>query len=318
MKKDDKKAIIATTASGALVGSSVGSLVGQLKSNKIYKEANKKSMENSKNFDKISKELDSLVRLREDPDISKNPEISKGLDKKIKDKLKTMDDTILKHDKLAKETNKMVNKKFWKSLGIGAAIGTGLGIGAVAGVKAIKKHKNKKDMEKKYSVIMTEDELRLFSRHTPKNLEKYKDLTDEELKELSEGELDYYIDSEADKAGRNTQRYINKKLPKYLAIGAGGGAAAGALLSSGSRVGGGLYGALIGGMAGGIGAAYRGSKKASQEGHSRENRTRKISSKADRVRGGNSYSRMKEREDRLRQQQLDAQRNQAILAAALR
>ena len=321
MKEKDKKnktlgALI--TATGATTGAAIGGHVGIKKMKKVYKKSEEIGKKTSENIDKMGKDVDALIRLRKDPDISKNPEMVKGIDKRLQEKMERIDNDILRYDNTTKKTIKMGNKKFWKSLGTGAAIGAGVGFGVAVGAKAIKKHKNK-DMEKKYSVLMTEEELRIFSRHTPKNLEKYKELTDKEIKDMSDGELDYYIDSEADKASRNENRYIRKKFPKYLAVGAGSGAAAGALLAGkGARIGGGAYGAMLGGVAGAVGASYRGSKKAQEEGHSRDTKSRKLAARADKIRGGNSYIRMKEREDRIRQQQLDAQRNQAILAAALR
>ena len=159
-----------------------------------------------------------------------------------------------------------------------------------------------------------------YSRHTPKGLEEYKHtkLSDKEIKRLSEGEIDDMIDEDASRATRNEDRYVFKKLPKYLAAGIGTGTAAGAILGGkGGRLHGAAAGAMFGTMAGTVGAAARGSKKAKEEGHSREEISKKAARRVDKVkRNGNAYSRMREREDRRIQQQLDRERNAALWSNA--
>ena len=163
----------------------------------------------------------------------------------------------------------------------------------------------------RYQLLMTEDELRLFSRHTPEDLEEYlhNKLTDKELKKMTDGEIDELIDSEARKATRNTNKYVGKKLKKYLLTGGLGGAVLGGAV-------GGAGGALLGGLGGTVigvsGAQLRGSMKAAEEGHGRRHISGKTAIRADKARGGNSYARMREREDRLIQQQLDRERNAAL------
>ena len=182
---------------------------------------------------------------------------------------------------------------------------------------------------KYYNVLLTEDQLRFFSRHTPSNLEdyQYEKLSDKEIKKLSDGEIDDLIDTDAETADRNTDRYINKKLPKYLLTGAGVGAAAGSLLSGkNNRVSGAVLGGLLGAGAGAAGATMRGISKAGEEGHSRDIVPRKAARRIDRIRKkGNAYQRMKEREDRAIQKELmrekliaDYDRNAALWANALK
>mgnify|MGYP003511529098 CR=1 FL=1 len=55
---------------------------------------------------------------------------------------------------------------------------------------------------------------KLFSRHTPKGLEKYKDLKKEEIEKMSNQEKFDFLDKEYDKAGRNEFRYAKKKAKK--------------------------------------------------------------------------------------------------------
>ena len=52
---------------------------------------------------------------------------------------------------------------------------------------------------------------KLYSRHTPDNLEKYKDLSEEEIKKMTRGQKLQYLEDEYEKAGRNESRYIAKK-----------------------------------------------------------------------------------------------------------
>lgn len=163
---------------------------------------------------------------------------------------------------------------------------------------------------------MTEEELALFSRHTPNDLEEYEHtrLSDKELKRLSDGEIDDLIDEDSERATRNTRRYISKKLPKYTAAGAGAGIAAGALLGGkGGRMAGAGLGSLAGALIGASGAYGRGTQIATEEGHGRKEVSKKAARRADKAkRNGNAYARMKEREDRRIQQELDRERNRAL------
>ena len=52
---------------------------------------------------------------------------------------------------------------------------------------------------------------RLFSRHTPKNLHKYKNY---DLENMSKGQLLRALEEEDEIAARNTNRYIAKKIKK--------------------------------------------------------------------------------------------------------
>lgn len=160
---------------------------------------------------------------------------------------------------------------------------------------------------------------KLFSRHTPNNLEKYEHtkLSEKELKRMSDEEIDDMIDEDADRASRNTNKYISKKLPKYLAAGTVAGMTAGSLLGGkGKRLSSAAVGSVLGTLVGTAGAHVRGSQKATEEGHGRKEISRKAAKRADKVKGGNAYTRMKEREDRRIQQSLDRERNRALRSNA--
>lgn len=102
--------------------------------------------------------------------------------------------------------------------GLGASFEAGVAGSVAAGINY---HNKKKKKEMMYSVLMTEDELRWFSKHTPEDLEEYHydKLTDKDLKGMTEGEIDELIESEANKATRNTNKYIKKRLKKNMIAG---------------------------------------------------------------------------------------------------
>lgn len=121
---------------------------------------------------------------------------------------------------------------------------------------------------------------KLYSRHTPDNLEKYKDLSEEEIKKMTRGQKLQYLEDEYEKAGRNESRYIAKKAKKWGLAGALAGASAGYALGKGS---GALAGGLYGGVAGFGFGGLRGSSKAKKEGHDQEKISLKKSRKLDEV-----------------------------------
>ena len=57
---------------------------------------------------------------------------------------------------------------------------------------------------------------RLYSRHTPKDLEEYRDLSEKDIKKMSNQEKFDFLDDEYDKAGRNEFRYGKKKFKKQV------------------------------------------------------------------------------------------------------
>ena len=61
-------------------------------------------------------------------------------------------------------------------------------------------------------------------------------------------------------------------------------------------------------------AQHKGTATATEEGHGRHSVSKKVAIRADKARGKNSnaYARMREREDRRVQQQLDRERNAAL------
>ena len=112
-----------------------------------------------------------------------------------------------------------------------------------------------------------------FSRHTPKNLEKYTEYTDEDLDKMTKGQKLRAREEEDEKAERNTKKYIYKKFKKYIPIGAASGAALGLLAPKGAKGIVALQGGLVGGVLGAAGGAWRGSSKAKKEGHDRDDRS---------------------------------------------
>lgn len=168
---------------------------------------------------------------------------------------------------------------------------------------------------------MDEEELYMFSRHTPKNLEKYKldELSDKDIKKLRDGELYALLDDDIEASDRNESKYVAKKLPKWAGAGAALGAGIGALASpKGSKGIRALQGGLAGGFLGALGGTARGSSKAAKEGHNRSSVSRRLSRKIDKVRGSNLYKDIKESEERRLQRALDSERNAAIWANAMR
>lgn len=119
---------------------------------------------------------------------------------------------------------------------------------------------------------------KIFSRHTPDNLEEYDDRKD--LRKLSHGQRKDLITDEGNKADRNRRRYVSKKMKKYIPVGAIAGGVGGAALSK--NVGGALIGASAGALGGMIGADIRGTNKAEEEGHvSRRSRQARVAKRID-------------------------------------
>lgn len=133
---------------------------------------------------------------------------------------------------------------------------------------------------------------RLFSRHTPKNLIKYKNYDDEDFEKMSRGDKLRALDLEDSTANKNTSKYIIKKIKKHGSIGAGAGALIGAgLTGKGNRAAGAVLGGLNGGLVGLMTGTLRGDYIAGKEGHNRDKRTLALARKIDR------YEKSKGRDD---------------------
>lgn len=124
---------------------------------------------------------------------------------------------------------------------------------------------------------------KLYSRHTPKGLEKYRKLSDEEIEKMSRGERLRYLEREDEKVGRNEERYKSKKGKKWGIAGAVALGTLGALASKKSKVGAAIYGGLTGGAIGSIIGQKRGSEKAKKEGHDRDKITLENSRQLDKT-----------------------------------
>jgi hypothetical protein len=120
-----------------------------------------------------------------------------------------------------------------------------------------------------------------FSRHTPNNLEKYRNVSDEEIKKMTRGQRLRYLEEEDEKAGRNEERYKVKKAMKWGLAGAATLGTLSALASKKSRGSAAFHGALMGGLTGSIIGNARGSEKAKLEGHDRDKITLKNSRRFD-------------------------------------
>lgn len=114
---------------------------------------------------------------------------------------------------------------------------------------------------------------RLYSRHTPKDLEEYRDLSEKDIKKMSNQEKFDFLDDEYDKAGRNEFRYGKKKFKKHGAIGSIVGAGLASHASRGASKSHILTSGIVGGVGGGLVGGYygylRGENKAREEGHDR-------------------------------------------------
>ena len=124
---------------------------------------------------------------------------------------------------------------------------------------------------------------KLFSRHTPKNLEEYRKISDKDIEKMSRGERLRYLEEEDEKAGRNEGKYRSNKAKKWGIAGAATLGTLGALASKKSKVGSAIYGGLAGGAIGSIIGQGRGSKKAKEEGHDRDKITLRNSRQLDDV-----------------------------------
>lgn len=124
---------------------------------------------------------------------------------------------------------------------------------------------------------------RLFSRHTPKGLIKYKNYNDEDLEKMTKGEKLRAIEIEDATAAKNSDRYAIKKIKKHAGIGALGGAALGAALGrKGDRIPMALATGLVGGVTGVVTGDARGRYIADKEGHNRDKRALSLARKIDR------------------------------------
>lgn len=123
---------------------------------------------------------------------------------------------------------------------------------------------------------------KLFSRHTPKGLKKYKDYKDEDLDKMTKGQKLRALEEEDETAVKNSNKYVYKKLKKYIPVGAAvGGTAMGIMASKGQRIPGAVAGAITGGVLGAAGGAMRGQYFANKEGHDRDKRTIRLARKMD-------------------------------------
>ena len=124
---------------------------------------------------------------------------------------------------------------------------------------------------------------KLYSRHTPKNLERYKNLSEEDIEKMSRGQRLRYLEEEDEKAARNEDRYKSKKRRKWGIAGAAALGTLGALASKKSKVGAAIYGGLTGAAIGSMIGQARGSEKAKKEGHDRDKITLKNSRQLDKI-----------------------------------
>ena len=124
---------------------------------------------------------------------------------------------------------------------------------------------------------------KLYSRHTPKDLEEYRKVSDKEIEKMSRGERLRYLEEEDEKAGRNEERYRSKKAKKWGIAGAATLGTLGAIASKKSKVGAAIYGGLTGGAIGSIIGQGRGSEKAKKEGHDRDKITLENSRRLDKI-----------------------------------
>lgn len=122
-----------------------------------------------------------------------------------------------------------------------------------------------------------------FSRHTPSNLEKYRNVSDEEIKKMTRGQKLRYLEEEDEKAGRNEEKYKSKKGKKWGLAGAAVLGTMGALSSKKGKLGAAVYGGLTGGLLGTMVGRARGSEKAKLEGHDRDKITLKNSKRLDNI-----------------------------------
>lgn len=119
---------------------------------------------------------------------------------------------------------------------------------------------------------------KLYSRHTPKDLEEYRNLSEEDIKRMSRGQRLQYLEDEYEKANRNETKYLRKKSMKWGLGGAIAGASAAKALGAPLAT-----GAIIGGAYGAIGGSIRGYHKARKEGHDKEKISLKNSRKLDEI-----------------------------------
>lgn len=179
-----------------------------------------------------------------------------------------------------------------------AALTTGNTIGhAYKSGKHVKKAYNTTFDDKRYVEKLGEEldkewlkpETKSFSRHTPKNLKKYKDY---DLENMTRGQRLGALEEEDDTAAKNTNKYVAKKIKKHAGIGAGVGAIGGAILGAtggakGAKMSSALMvGTTLGLSGAGLGIATgsaRGQHIAKKEGHDRDNRTKRLARKMDEV-----------------------------------
>lgn len=159
-----------------------------------------------------------------------------------------------------------------------------------------------------------------FSRHTPKNLEKYTKYTDEDLDNMTRGQKLRALEEEDEKAERNTKRYVNKKLKKYVPVGLVGGASLGLLAPKGTKAGVAMMGGLLGGTLGAAGGVMRGESKAKEEGHNRDKRSialaRRIDERA-RARGRDDDDYEYRVKDNIRRRELEESARRAEVNSAI-
>jgi hypothetical protein len=124
---------------------------------------------------------------------------------------------------------------------------------------------------------------KLYSRHTPKDLEEYRKVSDKDIEGMTRGQRLRYLEEEDEKAGRNEERYKSKKGKKWGIAGAATLGTLGAIASKRSKVGAAIYGGLAGGAIGSMIGRARGSEKAKLEGHDRDKISLKNSRQLDEV-----------------------------------
>lgn len=122
----------------------------------------------------------------------------------------------------------------------------------------------------------------LYSRHTPKNLIKYKEYRDEDFDKMTKGQKLRALEKEDSDAQANTTKYGVKKLLKWGPAGAIALAAPAAVIAGkGHRFSGALAGGLTGAMIGSTIGYARGEHFARKEGHDRDRRSLRLARRMD-------------------------------------
>ena len=148
-EKQNKKASVPGKAAlvgvGTMYGAGFGASrgFGSKKSNKTLERALNIGKESLARNIKNSKDVDSLSRLLEDPDMNKIKGAKEGIKKKIEEKIKASENNRARSDKAFKIAKKTMRNNTIKGGLKGAVIGAGIAGGIAAGINLAKKKKQK-------------------------------------------------------------------------------------------------------------------------------------------------------------------------------